>query len=114
MNILHQQCLSLTHYWKALKTFHLSCMIESFRKLSLALSSLFAGEEGFGAYSSLPIRGLKLALRAERLCTGLVVTGITESWPHAADSDSVSGWSLCISHWFPGDVLPVWEPHFEN
>ena len=37
MNILHQQCLSLTHYWKALKTFHLSCMIESFRKLSLVL-----------------------------------------------------------------------------
>ena len=62
-----------------------------------SLSSSFAGEEGFGAYWSLPIRRSELALRAERLCSGLVVTGITESWPRPAVSDSVSVESLHFS-----------------
>lgn len=86
--------VSVTHsLLEGAEPFHLSRLIESFRKLfPWSLSSLFAGEEGFDVYSSLPIRGLKLALRAERLCTGLVVLGITVSWPRPAVSDSVSGW----------------------
>ena len=66
--------VSVTHsLLEGAEPFHLSRLIESFRKLfPWSLSSLFAGEEGFDVYSSLPIRGLKLALRAETLCTGLL------------------------------------------
>ena len=99
--------------------FHVSCLIESFRKLfPWSLSSSFAGEEGFGAYSSLPIRGLKLALRAEMLCWGLLVTRITERWPQPARQSQTQ----CLGGVFAfltgslviQPVLPVWEPHFEN
>ena len=48
--------VSVTHsLLGSVEPFHLSCLIEYFRKLfPWSPSSSFAGEEGFGVYSSLP------------------------------------------------------------
>lgn len=70
-------------------------MIESFRKLSVVSVILICrgGRIWYMLITTNEGGGLKLASRAKRLCTDLVVTRITESWPHPAVSDSVSQWS---------------------
>ena len=57
-------------------------------------------------------------MREEMLCTGLLVTRITESWPHPTWQSQTQ----CLGEVFAfltgslviQPVLPVWEPHFEN
>lgn len=89
--------VSVTHsLLEGAEPFHLSRLVESFRKLLVPVILVCRGGRIWCIFI-ITTRGLKLALRAERLCTGLVVLGITVSWPRPTVSDSVSGWDLHFS-----------------
>ncbi|CAN0473900.1 unnamed protein product [Rangifer tarandus platyrhynchus] len=92
-------------------------MIESFRKLSL-VSVILICRGGRIWYILITTNegGLKLASRAKRLCTDLVVTRITELAPPRSlrlsvlvESSAFLTGSLVMQ-----PVLLIWEPHFEN